>query len=351
MRLVVALGLVALTTYATSKGPLRAWWERPAHPVNLAILRIACCLVILAMLTRYPSDLVAGGFIVLSLFGVFSRWSGPIGAGLIAGRFAWNDWTTVGMISAVFALSSADNGASLSITAMRSAMKRADHGWVRPLQFACDYGATARGVGLVLALMFVFMMALAWRTGGHPGFPAQLAYMIGAMAVIALVDWHRLLSRLIGFFSAEPLIVLFDGTCSYCRRVVGVLHTLETNDRTLFLPLEDPEAWQDRVTNPPPPESLMLDIYAYSQGNWYAGVDSYRCIAARNPVLWLAWPFLALPPFSGIAKAIYRRIADRRVCKIVPKVAFDPVIPDTNLPITMMGFAIFFVTLFGLRGF
>ena len=66
---------------------------------------------------------------------------------------------------------------------------------------------------------------------------------------------------------------------------------------------------------------LVTDMHAARPGGadeWVVtrGYEAYQQIAWRVPPLWPALPLLYLPPVAAVGRAVYRRVADSRACRV-----------------------------------
>lgn len=179
-------------------------------------------------------------------------------------------------------------------------------------------------LGLPLALLWRPTRAL-WGAMGITFH--NLTYLLMSISFITLqvmyvmfVDWQRVLSWL-GKRYGPPLRILYDGNCGLCRRTLGVLGTLDWFQALKPINALKREAVEAEGLGLLDDAALMQDMHAAwedQQGEWQVakGYAAYQAIAWRVPLLWPILPLLYLPPIPTIGRAVYRRVADSRACRV-----------------------------------
>lgn len=106
-------------------------------------------------------------------------------------------------------------------------------------------------------------------------------------------------------------VVLYDGTCRFCRSQIGILKRLDLADRLDFLSLHDPSVARDFPEIPF--ERLMREMILVDRsGTVHGGTDALRVVSRRLPLLWPLALLLHIP-FSGLFwKWLYQLVARNR---------------------------------------
>ncbi len=109
----------------------------------------------------------------------------------------------------------------------------------------------------------------------------------------------------------EADVVIYDGTCRFCRRQVARLARYDGDGRLAFISLHDPavaERYPD-LTH----ERLMQEMVVVERsGGRHGGAAAIRYLSRRLPRLWLAAPFLHIPGSMPLWRWLYGQIATRR---------------------------------------
>ena len=193
-------------------------------------------------------------------------------------------------------------------------------------------GAVALETGFVAFVLFrwarwfLILGGLAFHAGNGLILGIWFHTLIGSY--VCLVDWsslgRRLTARLTG--QREPLLVLYDGSCTMCRRTIAILKTLDISGA--ILPVSGFSSDPRRLAHPEITEEMVLhDLYVVGDGYVAGGYDAYRKMAASMPLLWLLAPLMRLPPIAAVGRHIYRRVADSRYCAIGEAPRSTPAIP------------------------
>jgi len=138
----------------------------------------------------------------------------------------------------------------------------------------------------------------------------------------SFVNWDWLLRSAGRLLFRDTLTVVYDGDCKLCRRTIASLRTLDVLGRVRYVNPLDGDARDAPELRQLGADALARDLYALEGGKVHAGFEAYKALAARIPVLWPVLPLLYLWPVPLIARRVYRRVADHRVCEIAagPKV-------------------------------
>jgi predicted DCC family thiol-disulfide oxidoreductase YuxK len=105
--------------------------------------------------------------------------------------------------------------------------------------------------------------------------------------------------------------VLYDGRCRFCRGQMAILRRLDLTGRLALLSLHDPSVARDFPEIPP--EELMREMFLVDrQGRAHGGVQAWRVLSRRLPILWPAAILLHLPGSLPVWNWLYRLIARNR---------------------------------------
>ncbi|MBL8014102.1 MAG: DUF393 domain-containing protein [Candidatus Omnitrophica bacterium] len=160
---------------------------------------------------------------------------------------------------------------------------------------------------------------LTWVTMNINFLGLQLSYL-------TFLNWEWFYKSIGQKILPEAITVLYDGSCSFCRRAIAFLRVFDILGRINYQDLNGFEISPALKAQGIKSEDLMYDMHALGQSRIWKGFAAYRQIALRIPLLWPVYPFLFLGPVQTIGNNIYRRVADSRTCKIMPKKT--AVVPD-----------------------
>ncbi len=160
----------------------------------------------------------------------------------------------------------------------------------------------AFGMGLLFHNMTFLLMNIPFHA-------LQICYT-------SIVNWERVFQWLGKKLFKEEMVVLYDGSCSFCRRAVGFLQVFDVLGRIRYLDQHGDSSKGVRDQIKVSSEQLMVDMHALIDTKVVKGFDAYRNIAARIPLLWIVYPFLFLGFVQVIGNNIYRNVADHRSCRI-----------------------------------
>ncbi len=116
--------------------------------------------------------------------------------------------------------------------------------------------------------------------------------------------------------SASPKItVLYDGSCSLCRRSVFFLLSLDALQRLRIINFRD-EKLRKRYAPDIKMQRLERALHIrFPDSKASSGFDAFKILARHLPALWWSVPLLHLPFAASIGRSIYSRIArNRHIC-------------------------------------
>lgn len=131
------------------------------------------------------------------------------------------------------------------------------------------------------------------------------------LAIIPESAYRKLYDRWIAA-KHKRLTVYYDRLCPLCRQTVGILSALDFRKAIEWKALQDFAA-EEKLLADIPEEDLLHDIYAVEKGEkLHKGVDTYAAVLRSMGWAYPAGLLLGLPPFHGIAAAIYGKVAAKR---------------------------------------
>ena len=137
---------------------------------------------------------------------------------------------------------------------------------------------------------------------------------------VSFLNWDAIFRWCGKKWIKTAMVVLYDGSCSFCRRAIAFLEVFDVFHRIEYLDLHSASAKPIRDSLKLNDEQLMHDMHAViGTTQVVKGFSAYKNIASRIPLLWPVWPFLFLGPVQNIGNTIYRNVADHRTCRIPPK--------------------------------
>ena len=105
--------------------------------------------------------------------------------------------------------------------------------------------------------------------------------------------------------------VLYDGRCRFCRGQMAILRWLDLTGRLELTSLHDPSVARDFPEIPA--EELMREMFVVDRaGRAHPGVQAWRLLSRRLPLLWPAAVPLHLPGSLPLWNWLYRLIARNR---------------------------------------
>jgi predicted DCC family thiol-disulfide oxidoreductase YuxK len=136
---------------------------------------------------------------------------------------------------------------------------------------------------------------------------------------VALFDVSGALHKLGRWMFNGRLTVLYDGACGFCRRAIAAIRTLDILGCIDYADARESASLDISKLGNVDRSALLEDIHALSDKRQYRGVETYRAMAVRIPVLWPLVPFLFFSPFEGVASKIYRNVKHQRTCALVER--------------------------------
>lgn len=112
-----------------------------------------------------------------------------------------------------------------------------------------------------------------------------------------------------------PMVVLYDGRCTLCRRTMGILGSLDVLDQLIPINALSENARTDAGVDHLDPDLLLQAMHVVAGGRVWSGFEACRAIAWRVPLLWPVAPLLHLWPVPAIGRRLYRRVAASRTCQ------------------------------------
>jgi predicted DCC family thiol-disulfide oxidoreductase YuxK len=187
------------------------------------------------------------------------------------------------------------------------------------LEFAA-YGVIAFEIGFLFLVLFrrVRPLLALGGIGFHIGNGIILGIWFTTLfpVYVALIDWAALGRVLCG--AKHTLKVFYDGNCSVCRRTAAIVRSWDLSDVLELHPVRN-------ATDCPPQfpqlthDVLLRDLCVAQENRTASGYDAYVQIATRLFLLWPLSLIMRLPLVARYGRKIYRRIADRRHCAILPR--------------------------------
>lgn len=112
-------------------------------------------------------------------------------------------------------------------------------------------------------------------------------------------------------------VVLFDGLCPLCQKIVTRLRRFDWRGRLHFQDARDVPNLP-RTHPPLDPVKLLDEMHLVTpSGVIYAGYAAFRWMAWRIPLLWPLAPLLYLPGVPWVGRRAYLWVARRRY-RLVP---------------------------------
>ena len=111
----------------------------------------------------------------------------------------------------------------------------------------------------------------------------------------------------------ERATLIYDGECGMCRSAVARVRQWDQIGRLVYVQLQDPAVGRFGIELPALAAAMHLIL---PDGRVYAGADAVPEILKLLPgKRWLAWGFV-VPGVLPVARRVYRRIAERRHCRV-----------------------------------
>ncbi len=109
------------------------------------------------------------------------------------------------------------------------------------------------------------------------------------------------------------ITVLYDGSCTLCRRSIFVLIMLDHLHRLQLIDFRRP-ALRKQYASDIPLSHLNRSLHIrFPDRRTFSGFHAFRQLASNLPLLWIFVPILHLPLASYFGSKLYRRISSSRV--------------------------------------
>lgn len=161
--------------------------------------------------------------------------------------------------------------------------------------------------------IFIFM-----DVGAFP-----FAMSVGFLGLLLDDDWATL-KRMANKKWKKPIIILYDGMCTMCRRSIFLVLLLDVLDRIKPVDFCDHllrKRHAPDITEADLGRSMHIKM---PNSRYFHGFDAFRKLSWHLPATRLLTPLLYVPGVPPVGRMIYAKIADRRnrcsgrVCKIKP---------------------------------
>lgn len=183
-------------------------------------------------------------------------------------------------------------------------------------------------IGFPLAILWRYSRAL-WAVLGVTfhnltWILMNISFMTLQAMYVMFVDWQRALAALGRRWFGSPMVVLYDNHCKLCRRTVSIIDSLDWLSTVQPVSAFEREKIEQLGLGHLKDDALMNDMHVAwqaSDGYWQTakGYQAYQALVWRVPKLWVALPFVYLPPVAAVGRRVYRRVADSRACNVVNK--------------------------------
>jgi len=108
-------------------------------------------------------------------------------------------------------------------------------------------------------------------------------------------------------------IVLYDGTCAFCRASVGLISRLDWLDRLSFQDATDRASWPKTTVSLEMTQLMdQMHLITPDRARSFAGFRAFRWMAGRLPLLWPVVPFMYIPGVPQLGQRVYMLIAKYR---------------------------------------
>ncbi len=162
---------------------------------------------------------------------------------------------------------------------------------------------------VILANALVHLLIAIFMDVGLFSF-AMFAGYVGLLDEIDFQWLRRIGKRIV----PGTTIVLFDGSCQFCRRSVFLLHTFDWMHSVSLVDYHE-TAKRKKIAPSIPFKKLDEEIHVKDpRGRFTSGFLAFRTLSWKAPPLWILTPFLYLPGVRPIGERVYAKIAQRR-CK------------------------------------
>jgi predicted DCC family thiol-disulfide oxidoreductase YuxK len=162
----------------------------------------------------------------------------------------------------------------------------------------------------------------------------------------AFVNWSALFRWIGQRLFPHEMYVLYDRNCKLCRRTIASFRMFDLCERVTYVNALDGAALRAHQLSWLDADRLMRHMHVVMDRNVWTGFAAYREWIKRLPCLWLALPFMYLPPVAFAGNRIYERVAGSRTCSLVNE-TFIPQLSSTRSgrAVTVMGSLLIYVTI------
>ena len=238
----------------------------------------------------------------------------------------WPRWMMRIQLSAVYGYAGLQklNGEFISGDALDSYMAMTV-GPLAPLAHALSGTAVVVPMAYSVVIVELGMALLVWSKRTRPlvfgvALPLHIAMLLVAyngIELYGIVLFAILTFALLSaWVDAAPRarLVVWDDTCSFCRRGVRIGRWLDVWGAIRWVGSSSPAAY-NRTGVTPEAAAFAMQLVE-PDGRVRSGYHAVRGILEVVPGGFLLAPWMALPPVARVGEVIYRRIAERRTCAV-----------------------------------
>ncbi|WP_289037846.1 DCC1-like thiol-disulfide oxidoreductase family protein [uncultured Zobellia sp.] len=155
------------------------------------------------------------------------------------------------------------------------------------------------GIGLHIGILIEF--PLPWF-----GLGVSALYLL----MIPVSFWRKIREKL--SFKKAKLIFYYDEECPLCNRTKIIINYLDFFNAIEFKGVQT-FGFGNPLFKNIGKDDLLDNIYSTSNENKiYTGIDTYKVVFKRIPLLFPFWVLLSIPGIYHIGKWIYKKVADNR---------------------------------------
>lgn len=197
-------------------------------------------------------------------------------------------------------------------------------------------------VVLVSQFAWILFLVVPLATGVIPSLKKSLArvpwrlFIIGANAIVHLLIAimmdvglfsYAMIAGYLGLLQTEDFVwlkrlgkkmvrgttvVLYDGTCLFCRKAAFVLRTFDWIGALSFVDYHE-EVKRKKIAPRISFKALDTEMHVKSpDGSFTKGFEGFRTLSWKLPPLWILAPALYVPGIKIIGEKIYKRVASQR---------------------------------------
>ena len=108
------------------------------------------------------------------------------------------------------------------------------------------------------------------------------------------------------------LNVYFDESCGICKKISKIISYLDFKNKIECRFAEELEDNSDETIR----NNRYYDLFSFDGKKYFTGYDTYLEIVKRIPLIFQLYFFMKFKIIRIIGEKYYRRIADKRKCKI-----------------------------------